>query len=235
MASDDPDAELSRRELERIAFSRPGTPDEAAAAQAAQRKLAAQSPTPRQPTVPEPVEGPPPSTFDYDEDLPTPAKPIRRTLIPLLVIIGLGLGLTGGILVAHVSPSILSAAPSATPTAKPTRSPGPLPDATRALAELSSPQLPTDVFPIPAFGKSLNLEKTSIHRILTTEDNVTLWIGRSPQDICMMYTGGEGPYEPDAAASCASIFEFGDSGLTLHFDRDTWTWDGTSFTTTVAY
>jgi hypothetical protein len=250
MASDDPNAELSRRDLERIAFSRPATPEDAAAAESAQRQLAAQSPppaarrsrparaftpVPEPVAVPEPVEGPPPKDFDDSEDDDPPRKSIRRTLLPLLVIIGLTLGATGGVLLERVSPSILSTAPTPTPTAKPTRAPGPLPNATRALAALAAPQTSVDVFPSGGFAASLDLEKDSVHRILTTQDNMTLWIAKSPQAICMLYTGVETPTGSNSGATCASVFEFGDSGLSLHFGRDQWTWDGTTFTTTIRY
>jgi hypothetical protein len=245
MASDDtevgPDhSEPDRRELERIAFSRPRTTQDAAAAEEALRRLVAadegaaaaaervlSQPTP---LLAAPAADPEPP-FDNDEQ---PAQR-RSSLIPLFIGVGLVLGIVAGVLVAKGSPSTLSGAGPPTLVATPSPRTQTLGNVTKALAELRSPQTAQDVFPAGSFADSLDLEKTSIHRVLTTKDGVSLWIGRSPQDICMIYFGNQTPLGSNSAATCASISEFGDTALSLHFGRDQWSWNGTTFTTTIAY
>jgi hypothetical protein len=247
MASDDPNVEPDhpepdRRELERIAFSRPRTTQDAEAAQEALRRLAARDAAATAAREPErvlsqPIPTPTWPTAESGAPFDEGEQPVqrRRSLIPLLIVVGLVLGIGAGVLVARGSPSILSGAPTPTGVATPSPRVPTLGNATRALAELASPQTADDVFPAGSFADSLDLEKTSIHRILTTTDGISLWIGRSPQDICMIYSGVPAPLGSSSGATCASILEFGDTGLSLQFGRDQWNWDGTSFTTTIAY
>jgi hypothetical protein len=51
----------------------------------------------------------------------------------------------------------------------------------------------------------------------------------------MLFTGGPDTADgATAGATCASVFEFGDSGLSLREGNDLWTWDGIAFTTTIS-
>lgn len=243
----------SRRELERKAFARPLNKEEQAASADALRQLAAldsaavpsvpevlegvEGPPPNRVAVPEPVEGAAPNDFPFDDNDLDELHPTSRphSLIPLLVIIGLVVGIGGGVAIARFAPSSSPAASLSTSSPTPTPTTPPLGNATTAISELKTPQTPADKFTDPDFATSLDLESDSIHRILTTSDGITLWVGRSPQAICMLYTGGQEPTGGTGGATCASIFEFGDSGLSLRYGRDLWTWDGISFTTTIEY
>jgi hypothetical protein len=244
---DEQDPGILRRELERVAFARPKTKAGAAAAQRALRKLVAAdeverlarvaskpvaiiAPDPVRPIQPIDLADPLEPVF-HDDDA-QPPTPRRRTLIPLVVAIGLVVGLGVGVLTVRGSPALFSASKAGSSTAKHSATPNRW-NATNALAQLGAPQTSRDVFPIRNFASSLDLETGSIHRILETSDGLTLWIGRSPEDICMMFTDPNPASGVDAGSSCASITAFPDSGLHLEFDRDLWTWDGTSFTTTV--
>jgi hypothetical protein len=236
-----------RAELERIAFARPRDAAEseaaaealgeiaaadAAVAAAARAARLASLPQPAAP-MPTPVVSTDPEwTDDLAEHLPR-----RRSLVPLLIVIGLVVGLGAGVLASRGSTSIFSA--SAPPSPTPSASSGPITSANalNAIAQLGAPQTSQDVFPLQGFATSLDIEKKSVHRILITDDGLTLWIARSPEDICMLFTASAasatGDTLPDAGSTCATPFEFGSSGLSLQYGRDSWYWDGNSFTTTV--
>jgi hypothetical protein len=246
MASDDPKlTDAQRRDLERIAYSRPGPEHDAdAAADALRRLLADQDATTpaktskRRPAKPKIVAAPPAPArepapdFDFDDDESfEPAAPRARSILPLLLVIGLVIGAGAGIAVAKSVPSILPVASVATAVPKAKAHPVTPNGTTEALAELSSPQTATDKFPEGGFAASLDLETNSVHRIVTTPDGVTLWIARSHSDICMLYTTAETPLGSDSAATCESVAKFGKDGLHLQFDSVSWSWHGGAFET----
>jgi hypothetical protein len=227
--------DLDRRELERLAYAKPTTDVEAAAAADALRRLVADDAAHRaELEAIEPEAAPEPAESRVTlTDPPEVAPTRRRTLLPLIVAVGLLVGLGVGILVARGPTNLFGSA--ATPSATPSTHAPILGGTTNALAELARPRTSADVFPVPNFATELNLEDSSIHRILTTGDGITLWVARTPDAICMMFTGHDIGLESDAGSTCASLFEFSDTGLTLTFGRDKWVWDGSSFTTTIEY
>lgn len=264
MASDDvvPPADQadSRRELEKVAFARPGSPADEAAAADALRELVAmdEAALPIDPPVvdeavsPEvPVRQGPDSSADPPMDpaaaSETPgdaAKPEasrrRRSLVPLIVLAGLAVGVASGLGFARAAPTVL-ASPISTPApATGVESSfgftpiGPqYASASAATAALKAKQSAADVFPLPSFTKTLDVEPASIHRILTTNDGLTLWIGRTSEDICLLFSGPDATSSLDAGSNCATPSEFGTDGLTLSDGKDQWSWNGVDFTTTV--
>jgi hypothetical protein len=225
------DSEPTRAELERIAFGRAESAAEIAAAQDALRRLveadAAAAPTAAPADVPA-VAPDPAARENLDED-PLP-RPRRRTLVPLLVVVGLFACAVVGVLVTHpASTSSIGAAASGTPTPLATA------NAAAALKSLLVSQTRADKeYPLPEGSGANPIQPASVHRILTAPDGTTLWTGRSETDICLMSTrhlssnGSIG-----GTITCATPGEFARSGLSLSDGANSWTWNGIQFTTTL--
>ena len=237
MAATD-DGAPARDALERIAFARAETPEEIAAAQDALKQLVAldaAADVPDAASIPDseaeidPVtemHESAPAIDEEDED-----RPVRRprSLIPLLLVIGLFVGAVAGVLIAHLqdSPSTtIGSAPTATPT--PHRG-----DASAALQSLLVLQTTPDLkFPLKSYAATLNIQPTSVHRIMNISDGATLWAARTDTDICLLWSEPSTGTDQLGGASCATPAAFDISGLTLSEGSVTWSWDGTTFTTT---
>jgi hypothetical protein len=244
-----------RSELERVAFARPGSAEGAAAAEAALRRLVAADQSAANVRVVASVESAgstgsaasaalaePVATGsaepgaeaepvgDEDEDAAVRLTLGRRSLVPLLIVIGIVVGLGVGLVVTGATPGLFPAATVAVPgpSASSPHVPG---STTNALAELASRQTPRDVFPNADFAKSLHLESTSVHRILETAGGQTLWVARSPQKICLMISLADSKSNIDAGASCVSIARFSANGITLGEGDNQWSWNGSTFAT----
>lgn len=243
MGSDIERQEFERQRLERMAFGKPTAETDAAAAQDALRQLVAKDEA-------ETLNGPPEAAADevavaaidevgpHDDELQE--RPARR-LLPLVAVIGfialVSLGFWLGRLVpampAHVpNPSgslFAEFAPSTTFQQVSSAS------SSAALAQLALPQKSGDVPITPDLVSSLGLERRSLHRVLEVSNGITLWVGRIqkaariPTQICMMFTGGAGSA---VGASCATPKEFNSGGLAVQAGTYSFTWDGTTFTTT---
>jgi hypothetical protein len=226
------DSEPTRAELERMAYGRAETPIEIAAAQDALHQLveadAASVAAARPVEEPAIVPGPTVPESSYEDRFPTRR---RRTLVPLLVIAGLFAGAVIGLLVTRPeSQSPTGAAASSTPTAQPT------PDAAAALKSLLVPQTKADkAFPLSIGPGPSTIQSASIHFVLTAADGATLWIGRSDNGVCLMWSGAH-PTDGGIAGGvvCKAPNEFARRGLTLSEGAYTWSWNGVAFTTTVA-
>jgi len=262
MASHDDDAPdrdttPSRQELERIAFARPASALDTEAAADALKRLVAEdraasltSPPALVTVAADPVA--PLATPHGETDgasalpeapasadaAPSETTKQRRSLVPLLVVVGVALGLAGGVAFARAAPTAFAAPePSATtPTVYQLPANSVLQSASTqdALNELAAPQTSRDAFPLTSFTKTLDIEPTSIHRILTTDDGLTLWIGKTSEDICLLFSGPDATSSLDAGSNCATPDEFGTDGLTLSDGRDKWSWDGSGFTTSIS-
>ncbi len=248
------DETSERRELERIAFARPETSADAEAADEALRELVAQDEVAAAAAAaaaalvstvpPEPEQAKDETSDPHDDELaavsgaatPTATRR-RRSLVPLLVLAGLAVGVGVGVLFAHAGS--VAASPEPNPSTGVVTDFGFTPigpqfaSASSALAELRSKQTAADVFPLPSFTTTLDIEPKSIHRILTTGDGLTLWTGRTSEDICLLFTGTDATSRLDAGSNCATPSEFGTDGLTLSDGRDQWSWNGVAFTTTI--
>jgi hypothetical protein len=234
MTTSDEDNAPTRAELQRIAFGRAQTPAELDAAHAALRRLvdedaavaAAAHPAPEPAAVPETI------VVEYDPvaEEPKPA-PRRRTLIPLLVIVGLFAGAVVGIMVTRPE---LAATPGAA-SASDAPTPAPTPDATAALKLLLLAQTKADKdYPFLVSSGHGAIQPASVHRIMTATDGATLWIGRSDSGICLMWSRTDTTDSGIAGAvTCASPGEFDKNGLTLSDGQNRWSWDGLQFTTTL--
>jgi len=66
---------------------------------------------------------------------------------------------------------------------------------------------------------------------MTDADGATLWTARTGNDICMMWTARRSDGN-DSDFGCATPSAFANGGLRLTEGRTTWTWDGSTFTTT---
>ena len=106
-----------------------------------------------------------------------------------------------------------------------------------ALHALGSPQTASDVYPLPSFLTETDIDPSTVHRIQTTADGSTLWIGRTPNTICLLFSSGN-PFPTNgisAGASCPTTTQFSESGAVLQEGVDHWTWDGKHFTTTIEH
>jgi hypothetical protein len=229
------DSEPTRAQLERVAFGRAETPAEIAAAQDALRRLVetdAASVAIERETAAHEVE-PEPDVVDDAHEVETPV-PVRRrrTLVPLLIVVGLFAGAAIGVLVTRSEPVVpigSEAAASATPT------PAPTPDPTAAFRLLLVPQTKADkAFPLPISSGPSTIQSASIHRVLSTPDGATLWVGRSDTGICLMWSRAH-PTDDGIAGgvTCAAPSAFARHGLTLSDGANTWSWNGIAFTTTM--
>jgi hypothetical protein len=245
MANDDDSP--SRAELERVAYGRADSDEQRAAAQDALRRLverdaaAAQSPsTPIPPVLPVlPVEPTPPENdvASVEPDATSTNQPprARRSLLPLAIVIALFVGAVGGVLLAHTRAGSVSAASADATGSTPT--PAPTADAGAALKSLLLPQSKADKgFPLQSVSSTLNIQPASIHRILTAADGATLWTGRTDTDICLMWTAPP-THQGDSAdggVGCATPTAFANGGLTISEGLVSWTWNGRSFSTSIA-
>jgi hypothetical protein len=226
------DSEPTRAALERVAFGRAETPAEVAAAQDALRQLVetdVASVTAARP-VEDPVIVPEPAIPESSHEDQFPTRR-RRTLVPVLVIVGLFAGAVIGLLAARTesAPPTGAAAASSTPTAEPT------PDAAAALKSLLVPQTKADkAFPLPISSGPSTIQSASIHRILTAADGATLWVGRSDTGVCLMWSGAH-PTDGGIAGGvdCEAPSVFAKRGLTLSEGAYAWSWNGIAFTTVV--
>jgi hypothetical protein len=250
-----------RRELERVAFSRPTTDSQRDAAARALRTLveadeaaaiAAGPPPARAARVPVPVEAAS-KPIDAGADVYIPYEPVaesarktpnwRRALVAVIVLIGLAVGTVIGFAAAR-SP-LQSPFAGSTPT--PAHSgvlftqfvPGALSKSQAAgnlvdaINALGAARTSRDVFPVPGLSKTLGLRAESVHRVMTTADGETLWIARAEYNICLVYTssGRSGA----TGYACATPSGFTKGGISLSSANDEWTWNGDSFTTTTGY
>jgi hypothetical protein len=241
MAADDDDSP-TRAQLERTAFGRADTPAEIAAAEEALEQLVALDATlaaarlaaasPVSETVP---AGPGDAPVDDGPVAgPVPDAPRRaRSLVPLLVLVGLFAGAVGGVLLAHAQGASID--PTTADQAASTPSPAPTADAGAALKSLLVPQTKADkAFPLQSASTTLDFQPASIHRILTAADGATLWTGRTDTDICLMWTEPTSASDSTGGIGCATPTAFADGGIKLSEGLITWTWNGTAFTTTLA-
>jgi hypothetical protein len=233
MAAPDDDSAPTRAELERIAFGRAQTPIEIAAAQDALRRLveadAASVALERPAATPEVV--PEPAILEDPSDVQLPARR-RKTLVPLLIVVGLFAGAAIGILVTRPEP-VASIESGAAASGAP--SPAPTSDAAAALKSLLTPQTKADkAFPLPITSGPSTIQSASIHRVLTAADGATLWVGRSDTGICLMWSRAR-PTDDGigGGVTCAAPAEFAKHGLTLSEGANSWSWNGVAFTTTL--
>jgi hypothetical protein len=234
MTTPDDGAEPTRAELERVAFGRAETPAEVAAAQSALRRLvhsdaaaAAAARAAAQPVAePEVVDV---ALVPVGEE--PASRPRRRTLIPLLVVVGLFAGAAVGVLATR--PEATTTTPGASATTTPT--PTPTPNAVLALKSLLAPQTKADKdYPFLVASGHGAIQPASVHRIMTAPDGAVLWVGRSDTGVCMMWSRPDKTDDGIAGAStCAAPAEFDSSGLTLSDGPNSWTWNGIDFTTTL--
>jgi len=232
MATEPDDKAPSRAELERIAFGRPQSPAEVAAADIALQLLVADDAARVAAThaAPEPTRAVTPSDTPAPDSVPVEHElPVRRrSPIPLVVALGLVAALILGVVLAHQPTGRQSsAAPAATAT--------PHGDATAALQSLLSAQTRADKdYPLPGYSAEMSIQPASIHRIMTSSDGVTLWTGRSDNDLCLMWTGTDPTATIGAGISCAAPGAFNATGLRLSEGITTWTWNGKAFTASVS-
>ena len=233
MTTADDDGAPTRAELERIAYGRAETPAQVAAAQDALRRLveedAASTTTITPAEVPEVAPAPVAPEDQYEDALPVR----RRTLVPLLIVVGLFAGAVIGFLVTRPEPTatIGGATASGIPT------PASTANAAAALKSLVAPQTKADKgFPLPAYSGTAPIQPASVHKILTSSDGATLWIGRSDTDICLMWSRHD-PTDGnlEGGVTCSTPQQFATQGLTLSEGSNGWTWNGIAFTTTLGY
>jgi hypothetical protein len=148
-------------------------------------------------------------------------------------VVGLFAGAVIGILVTRPEQTtpIGGAAVSGTPT------PASTANAAAALKSLVAPQTKADKgFPLPAYSGTAPIQPASVHRILTSSDGATLWIGRSDTDICLMWSRHD-PTDGniEGGETCSTPTQFATQGLTLSEGSNGWTWNGIAFTTTLGY
>ena len=164
---------------------------------------------------------------------------MRRLLVPIALVASIAVGLAGGIELARQSPQLFLSKPA--PSSKPRHTVDPFafppmpPKTIAALHALGTTQTPSDAFPVPSFISATHVDPTTTHRILTTSDGSVLWIGRTSQRLCLMFSSSD-PFPTNgivAGSSCANPTQFADSGLVLQEGNDTWTWNGVRFTTTI--
>jgi hypothetical protein len=232
MTTPDDDRTPTRAELERIAFGRAETPAQITAAQDALRRLveedAAAAPAAGPAEIPEVV--PEPGVPEDLYEAPFPARR-RRTLVPLIIVVGLFAGAVIGILVARPGATTPIGGFASSGTSTPVSDA----NAAAALKSLLVPQTKADKgFPLPEGSGPFPIQPASVHRILTASDGTTLWTGRSDTDICLMSTRQDSTNGSiGGAVACATPSQFALSGLTLSDGADGWTWNGIGFTTTL--
>ncbi len=234
----------TRAELERIAYGRAASDEQRAAAQDALERLVERDAeaTQSQPTtIPPvlPVEPTPPDNdvASVEPDATSTNQPprARRSLVPLLIVVGLFVGAAGGVLLAHTQGGSVGAATADATGSTPT--PAPTADAGAALKSMLVPQTADDKgFPLQTVSSTLDIQPASIHRILTAADGATLWTGRTDTDICLMWTAAAAHQgdSADGGIGCATPTAFANGGLTVSEGLVSWTWNGRSFITSIA-
>jgi len=173
-----------------------------------------------------------------------------RSYAVAALIVSLVIGLVGGIVVVRESPALFAASTSKSgsvpepfdgPTRGPARTIDPLgfpptpPKVIAALHALGTKRSSLDDFPAPSFLTATAVDPSTVHRVLTTDDGSTLWIGRTADRLCLLFSSvnpspTQGIY---AGSSCATPADFAQDGLTLQEGNDRWTWNGERFTTTI--
>jgi hypothetical protein len=221
----------SRKELERAAFGRAETPAEIAAARDALRCLveadAASAVLTHPPAAPETPPIPPVESRD-EAEIPTRR---RRTLVPLIILIGLFAGAVIGILVTRSEPALSIGGGPATST---TPTPEPTPDPAAALRSLLVPQTTADKgYPLPEGSGPFPIQPASVHRIMTAADGAILWAARSDTEICLMWTHRSPSDGIEGGMACAAPSEFETTGLSISEGGTNWSWNGIAFTTTI--
>jgi hypothetical protein len=164
----------------------------------------------------------------------------RRMMLGLAVIASLAIGSLAGVIVVRESPATFSTAKNHTVNLAPKDSSvsSPLTPAKviSAMHALGAKQTAIDKFPVPSFLTTTDVLPTSVHLILTTDDGSELWIGRTTSALCLIYASSTpSPSDGiDAGSTCQTASQFASSGLTLREGADLWTWNGATFTTTIA-
>jgi hypothetical protein len=165
-----------------------------------------------------------------------------RSYATAAVIASIVIGLVGGIVVVREAPTLFAdpgtkAIPRSTP--EPTINEFAFPPTPEkviaALHALGTRQTMVDVFPLPDFLQSTDIDPDSVHRVLTTGDGSELWIGRTATELCLLFSSTN-PFPTDgisAGSSCQPPTEFAKTGIVLQEGNDRWTWDGKHFTTTI--
>jgi hypothetical protein len=164
----------------------------------------------------------------------------ERILLPLVLVASLAVGAVTGAMFVRESPGIFSASPAPAATTSHTIDPydfPPVPAKTvAALHALGTAQTKSDVFPVPSFITATHVDPATTHRVLTTGDGSVLWIGRTSQRLCLLFTSSDPAASgTTAASSCQTLQQFAESGLVLREGNDGWTWDGRRFTTTISH
>jgi hypothetical protein len=229
------DAESNARaRLQRIAFGRADSPAQQRAAQDALEELvardAAVAEASRAMDAPQPE---PVAQEQVEAEVEPSDRPGTRprSLVALLVVIGLFAGGVAGVLIAHGQSGVVD--PISADATGSTPLPVPTADAGAALKSLLIPQTKADTqFPLKSAASSLDIQPASIHRIMTNADGATLWTARTGNDICMMWTAPGRADGNDSDFGCATPSAFANGGLRLTEGLTTWTWDGSTFTTT---
>ena len=171
-----------------------------------------------------------------------------RSYAVAALIVSLVIGLVGGIVVVRESPTLFTASaagkspvPEPAPTPTPSRTINPFafpptpPKVIAALHALGTTRTRLDVFPEPSFLAATAVDSSTVHRVLTTDDGSTLWIGRTADRLCLLFSSvnpspTQGIY---AGSTCATPADFAQDGLVLQEGNDRWTWNGEHFTTTI--
>jgi hypothetical protein len=245
-AGAEPEPSTDRHELERLAFGRPRTDADAAAAESALRQLVdadrehAASAAPTEPPFEAGVDQTDAST---EPETAEPRTGSLRRFLPLVVVVGLLVGLGAGVAIGRASLAPTATEPSDTETFTAVV-PGAVGrgDNAAAAAKLATDQTSADVFPIPSFAVSLGLEPKTVHLILTEPDGNSLWIGRTSAAICLLFSDPQAvltnddldPSIASAGSSCATAEAFESSGLTVRNGSDSWSWNGSTFSQTPA-
>jgi len=166
---------------------------------------------------------------------------MRRRILPgVAVLVSILVGALGGVIFVRQSPATFASTPkhSAHPSPSHDTFGSPLAPAkvVSAMHALGAKQTSSDVFPVPSFITTTDVLPASIHFVMTTDDGSKLWIGRTSAALCLLFSSGDpSPADGiDAGSTCQPPTQFAESGLTLREGNDLWTWNGASFTTTIA-
>jgi hypothetical protein len=231
----DDQPEMARAELERAAFGRAETPAELAAAAAALRLIVAADAAERAAAE---------LQAQHVEAMAAEIRPFEATAevepiavlqqshplwrakpVPLLACLAAGIAIGIIVGVAHVAPTARVADPRPTPSALATANPA------AALKLLLVTQSSADTeFPLHSYATSLDIQPASIHVALENSEGDTVWVGRTGNDLCMMWTSQPKDGSVEGGAKCVSPGSFAREGLRLTHDSTVWTWDGTHFT-----
>lgn len=164
----------------------------------------------------------------------------RRIVLPLVLIASIAVGAVTGAMFVRESPGTFSTPPTPNPTTSHTVDPYDFPpvpaNTVAALHALGTAQTKADVFPLPSFITATHVDAATTHRVLTTGDGSVLWIGRTSQRLCLLFTSSDPTTTGiSAGSSCETLNQFAASGLVLQEGNDGWTWNGKRFTTTISH